>query len=340
MIASQSRIWTPLDFERDGKFVDYLRLPHSTDRSAYGCIQIPIVCIKNAIGPTALLIAGNHGDEYEGQIALMNLARRLTPREISGRVIVLPSANFPAVKAARRVSPVDAGNLNRSFPGSATGTPTEMIAHYISTVLLPMSDIAIDLHSGGLSLDYVRCAIIRPGRTSEEHQELLELLRVFGAPISFVDSSQGGGGGGGATTLNAVARSLGVPTITTELGGGATVSPAGVQLAEHGITRVLKHIGIAPNLAGEERAGTEFMDYAGRDSSIYADADGIFEPAALVGQEVFEGDLAGRLYYIDDPTREPMELRFRKSGRVECRRFPSLTARGDCLYTLMLPTVV
>ncbi|MFU1717858.1 succinylglutamate desuccinylase/aspartoacylase family protein, partial [Bacillus amyloliquefaciens] len=141
----------------------------------------------------------------------------------------------------RRLSPLDNGNLNRSFPGNALGSPTQMIAHYVSDVLLPMADLAVDLHSGGFSLDYVQCAVLRPGRTDEETKQVLELADVFGAPVTFISS---GSTGGGATTLNAVSRELGVPTITTELGGGATLSPSGVRLAEDGVRRLCKHLGI------------------------------------------------------------------------------------------------
>ena len=36
--------------------------------------MIPISMVKNGKGPTALLTGGNHGDEYEGPIALFDLA--------------------------------------------------------------------------------------------------------------------------------------------------------------------------------------------------------------------------------------------------------------------------
>ncbi|MDR7225273.1 succinylglutamate desuccinylase/aspartoacylase family protein, partial [Aminobacter aminovorans] len=143
--AGETRIWTTLGFDRDGKQHDWLRLPFSTDRSAYGVIPIPITCIRNGEGPTALLIAGNHGDEYEGQVALSKLARQLDPLDIRGRILILPALNYPAVVAGRRLSPLDRGNLNRLFPGEANGTPTQMIAHYVSSVLLSMADIVIDL---------------------------------------------------------------------------------------------------------------------------------------------------------------------------------------------------
>src|SRR5207302_483256 len=76
-------------------------------------------------------MAGNHGDEYEGQVALGRLIRELDPAEVQGRIIILPSANFPAAMAGSRTSPLDQGNLNRSFPGDPTGGPTAQIAYYI-----------------------------------------------------------------------------------------------------------------------------------------------------------------------------------------------------------------
>ena len=111
-------------------------------------------------------MAGNHGDEYEGQVALGKLIRSLEPAEVSGRIIILPSANFPAAMAGMRTSPLDEGNLNRSFPGDPYGGPTAQIADYIESVLLPQCDFVFDFHSGGSSLTYVPSALIM-GRASK-----------------------------------------------------------------------------------------------------------------------------------------------------------------------------
>jgi uncharacterized protein len=56
--------------------------------------------------------------------------------------------------------------LNRLFPGEANGGPTAMIAHYIESVLLAMSD-AVDLHSGGcvLSREATAEALAGPRRS-------------------------------------------------------------------------------------------------------------------------------------------------------------------------------
>lgn len=331
-MASESRIWTPIDFERDGKQSDCLRLPHSTDDSAYGWIPIPLICVRNGVGPTALLIAGNHGDEYEGQVALMNIARTIAEEDIQGRVIIIPSLNFPAVMAGCRVSPIDDGNLNRLFPGRAHGTLTEMIAHYVSDVLIPMADLVVDLHSGGRSLSYIPSALIRPGPDPAAHKKLLDLSRLFGAPITFISNGQGGGG---ATTLSATAEQLQIPAITTELGGAATLREPGLSLAEQGVKRLLKDMGIAPQIDTLSPSPTRFMEVPGSDYFLYAPVGGIFEPAAGVGDEVGSGQFAGRIHFPDYPDRDPESVYFPKDGMVACQRFPALTKRGDCLFKLM-----
>ena len=79
-ILMRSPIAAEINYEADGKQTGYLRLLHSVHRSAYGWIPIPIVQIKNGDGPTLLLMAGNHGDEYEGQVASLDLPKTCSLR--------------------------------------------------------------------------------------------------------------------------------------------------------------------------------------------------------------------------------------------------------------------
>ena len=72
-----SPIAPTVDFSVEGVQHGFLRLPYSRDDSAWGSVMIPLTVIKNGDGPTALLTGGNHGDEYEGPIALFDLARSL-----------------------------------------------------------------------------------------------------------------------------------------------------------------------------------------------------------------------------------------------------------------------
>lgn len=332
-MASFTQVWTPLNFEADGKQRDWLRVPFSTDLSGYGVVPIPVICIRNGDGPTALLVAGSHGDEYEGQVTLAKLSREIEAGDVRGRIIIVPSLNLPAVETGKRVSPLDDGNLNRAFPGNPVGAPTAMIAHYVATVLLPMADFVVDLHAGGRSANYLPCALIRSGGSENERNELTELAATFGAPITSISD---GSSGGGATTLSAVAQSLGVPALTAELGGGATLSRSGVRLADQGLRRILKHSGLMPDVETDPASPTRFMRVNGRGAFVYAMRKGIFEPAVELGDLVEEGQLAGLIHTIDHPWQEPEPVAFAEGGMVACRRAPSLTVPGDCLYKLLL----
>ena len=85
-----SPVSATIDFEQDGVQHGYLKLPCSRDDSAWGAIMTPVTVVKNGTGPTALLTGANHGDEYEGPVALAKLCNTLTPEEVTGRVIVVP----------------------------------------------------------------------------------------------------------------------------------------------------------------------------------------------------------------------------------------------------------
>jgi uncharacterized protein len=328
----KSRVWTTIDFSANGVQSDFARVPYSSDKSAYGWIPVPMLCIRGGDGPTALLTAGTHGDEYEGQVALLKLARELAGMQIDGRVILLPALNQPAVIAGRRNSPLDGGNLNRVFPGDPLGGPTEMIAHYVASELFPLADLVIDLHSGGTSLDHLPIALARPGRNDNEARAIHRLLRSFGAPYGVITTGAGGGVG---STLYAAAEARGLPALTTELGSGTTLSAEGLAIAEAGLRRILRDYGITPCLEVSEAPQMKLMRSLGPSGSIYARHAGLFEPLARTGDDVSAGQIACWLHRLDDPLAPPAEYRFTVPGTVTWRRFPILTEAGDALFGLM-----
>ncbi len=334
MAKNTSRISSEIDFNRDGKQVGFLRLPHSVHRSAYGWIPIPVACIRNGEGPRVLVVAGNHGDEYEGQIALATLLRALDVQDVRGRIIFLTSANFPAAMAGMRTSPIDDGNLNRSFPGDPDGGVTAQIAWYIEHVLLPQCDHVFDLHSGGSSLMYVPSGLCRRQADPARMAHALELLKAFGAPASYVaDAPQGDD-----RTLTAAAARQGVAHLGTELGGGGTLTIAALRTAQEGVRRALKLIGaLADSVPVAPAPATKLLQVRGGDYFVYAPDAGLFEPLVELGDEVAAGQPAGRIHFHDTPWREPSVAVFQRAGTVLCKRMPCRTERGDCLFHLGTP---
>jgi uncharacterized protein len=326
-----SRIDSEIDFNKPGKQCGFLRLPLSRHESAYGWLPIPIVCINAGAGPTVLLVSGNHGDEYEGQVALLKLCRRLQCEDVHGRIIILPAANFPAVIAGRRVSPLDSGNLNRSFPGDPDGSPTAMIADYIENELMPLAGFVADLHSGGSSLDYIPSVLAHRTACAAKMEEILATLRVFGAPVGYlVDVPEGGD-----RTLASAADRKGLRYLGAELGGGGTLTPRTAGIAEQGLARFLDHVGVLHQpLTDVPPPPSRILIVEGVDYYAYAPDSGIFEPYVCLGDEVHGGESAGAIHFPDTPWREPSPVYFARDGVVLCRRFPGRTERGDCLFHL------
>ena len=138
-------IFTSIDFDRPGKQQGYLQVPHSYNLAGSANLMIPVTVINHASGPSVLVMAGNHGDEYPGQIAIMKLARDLEPSAVQGKIVLIPCLNMPAAKASTQLSPLDGKNLNRSFPGNPEGTVTEMIADFLTRRLFPIAEVVIDI---------------------------------------------------------------------------------------------------------------------------------------------------------------------------------------------------
>ena len=236
MSAGQSLIWTEVDYDKPGKHVGWLNLPHSVTRSAYGVIQIPIAVISHGTGPTILLMAGNHGDEYEGQIALVRFIRAVDPGAVQGRIIVLPAANLPAALAGTRTSPIDDGNLNRSFPGEPDRGPTAAIAHYIDGVLYPIADALHDFHAGGSSLHYLTFASTRLSGDPDLDRRALAALKAFAPPLAQVWAATPD-----PRLSHAAANVRKVVALGGEFGGAGDVAIEGIELIEAGMRRFLAH---------------------------------------------------------------------------------------------------
>lgn len=320
-------ITTTIDFAADGVQHGYLRVPHSSDASAWGSVMVPFTQVKHGHGRCALLTGANHGDEYEGPIALTKLAARLKAEDITGRVIIIPAMNFPAFEAGKRTSPIDGGNLNRLFPGRADGTLTQKIADYFTRTLLPMADVVLDIHSGGKTLDFVPFAAIHKlGKPDQDALSEAAML-AFGAPYAMYMKELDPTG-----LYDTEAETQGKVFITTELGGGGTTTPESVAIAERGVTNVLRHAGI---LSGEvERHTSQLLDMTADGSFMTSQSQGLLEPCVGLGTGVQAGDTIARVWPMQHTGDEPTVYRAATDGIVAARHFPSLIGMGDCVAVI------
>ena len=323
-------IVTSINYERKGKQQGYLRAPYSYNLAGWANMLIPITVINNGPGPTVLALAGNHGDEYQGQIALMKLARELTPEMISGRLIIVPSMNVPAAKAATRLSPLDGMNLNRAFPGKPEGPVTSLVADYLTRVLFPLADVVIDMHAGGRGLLFYPCSTMHLVADLKQRNAMIDGALAWNTDFVFVGIEIAGSG-----LLPVEAENQGKIVITTELGGGESIPAEVHALIQSGLRNVLTHCGV---LKGEVRT----REHLGKPDTIMvaslhehdyllAPESGIFEGNVSVGKRVEAGELIGSIHFIERPDREPERIVAQSNGFLLAIRAPCLTQQGDCV---------
>lgn len=332
-MAIDSQIFTDIDYDKPGKQSGLLGVPQSTNTSGWATQYIPITVVQNGRGSTVLLFGGNHGDEYEGPVALLKLARELQPEQVQGRVIIVPMLNRPAVEVGTRLSPIDGRNMNRAFPGRRDDTITGMIAHYVTNALFPLADVVVDIHSGGRSAHFLPSVNMHRVADDRQMAEMIRAGMAWAAPYVFIYRDVGGEG-----LLPGEAEKLGKITLGTEVGSASQFGVEMLGITERGIRNVLRLYEVltdepftAPAEPAQVVAATERDDY------LMAPASGIFEPFCEMGDMLTAGQTLGQIHSIEQAQQEPWPVVARTDGMLMSRRAFPLTRQGDCVATLVRP---
>jgi predicted deacylase len=238
--------------------------------------------------PQVVMTAGVHGDEFPPMAALRTLAREIDPARLRGRLTLVPVVNEPAFQRGARTAE-DGRDLARTCPGRDNGTITEQIACSLSQ-LIRTADYYIDLHTGGARLRVTPLAgyMLHPDPTVLATQR--RMARACGFPLVW----------GTDPTLEgrslSVARDANIPAIYTEYLGGTACAASDVEACARACRNVLIELGLldgvpprfSPLVVEDPRPGSGHMQVC-----YPSPADGLFEPAAALGQPVRAGDLLG-----------------------------------------------
>jgi predicted deacylase len=250
--------------------------------------RLPLLAVRGrSTGPTALLVAGVHGDEFEGMAALPQLIAGLDPESMRGTVLALPVCNPFAFAAQDRCSPADLDgvNLARVFPGDPGGSPTHRLAaalFALATRLLRPDGLFADLHSAGTRYRYLTLAGFRdipgPARAASE-----EAARHFGAGQFWRIWDQRG-------MFNAEMTRAGIPTVGIEAPGQGGCHEGDVAIYVTGLRNLLGWRGILNVPAPARNASAPRCP-----TELTAPADGLFLTGRAVGEQVRKGDPIGRI---------------------------------------------
>lgn len=320
----------PLTDPPPGRATGDLCLRWSDNTVPLGVHPVPVITLTGGPGPVVLILGGVHGDEFEGPVAIMRLAETLDPATLAGRLILVPFANAPAAAVSARCSPLDGGNLNRAFPGDPGGGPTAMLADYYETVLIPLADAVVDLHSGGKASVFAPSALATLTGDAALTAANLALAEAMGLPTvwrlgAFNDDR----------SVNSAAARASVPMIAAELGGGGGADPGLAGRAEAGLLRVLAHLGLIGKAPPPpEDANQRHVEMAGLGDVLTAPARGLFDRHVSAGEPVTGGRTVGVLRFPEEPARPPAPIRAPVSGFVLAHTNRGLVARGDLLVQI------
>jgi predicted deacylase len=292
-----------LDLDSPGRRDYWVALEHD---SIWGDHLIPLsVMVGPRAAPHQGLVAfgSNHGNEYEGPVAIKHLLREINPADVLGRIILIPVLNPGAFRAGTRESVLDDGvNLNRAFVEgagvtSALGGITHRIAAFVRQWIWPRVHVVIDLHSGGDVARFALCANYHEIDDPSLSEKIEETARWFGTPFLMIYQDLTPG------LLPSEAERLGKITIGTELGWGRAVCAEGVRHGRQGVLAALIHHG---QLSGQiepiayHKAGTQRkLRMVERDCFTVAPFPGHYEPLVQCGTRVGQGETVGLLHDFD-----------------------------------------
>lgn len=327
----ESPIKASIDLDKDGKFYGTFDVPNPNNQSAWGVVKIPIISIKNGEGPTMLLTGGMHGDEFEGPLALQDLARSTSETNIRGQLIIIPAMNLPAINQSTRLSPIDGRDLNRCFPGDPLGTLTEKISCFVASRLLPRVEYVIDFHSGGRSLDFLPVIIMHDLKNKEQKAATYHAMTLFGGPQALILEELDGGG-----MFDSYCEQQGKIFLTTELAGGNYVNSHALNIAKEGLQRLLLGLEFFTTKASLPVQAERQIVYhvPSHDYYSHAETNGYFEARVNVGEKVKENQVMGYLHDLIHIEKTPRPIVSREKGTVIARRALAASTMGDCLFVL------
>lgn len=279
-------------------------------------MALPVRVVHGAEpGPTAWLNAAIHGDEVGGVEVITRVLAGLDPATVRGTLLAVPVVNVWGFVGGDRFLP-DRRDLNRSFPGSPTGSLAAQIAHLFMTEVVDRCSVGIDLHTASdnrANLPQVRADLDDP--------ETRRLAEAFGAPVMVQARNRAG-------TLRQAAGRRGATVLLYEGGEALRFDAAAISAGVDGVCRVLAAIGMVdgPTAPGQPSVESRTTGW------VRAGRSGILHLAVDLGDRLERRQVLGT---IDDAFGNAVAaVRANRAGTVVGITRSPLVNRGDAVAHL------
>jgi predicted deacylase len=247
--------------------------------------------------PLVVVIAGVHGDEYDGISTCIELVKTLRLKPPEASVLVVPVANLEAYEAQQRHTPIDGLDLNRVFPGNRQGSFSEKLAHLIFDSIISQADLVLSLHGWlqtGAVVDYVEI----PDPASPVHAQCLGIAESAGFKL-VRDTGWLEGRLGAA----AVARQI--PILESEVGGGGILDPENVVRYLDYVTKAIAAASRADGARGRPDTPISHtpISHFRASAAVRCPMAGFWRRVVEEGQAVETGAAIGEVVRLDDLSR-------------------------------------
>ncbi|MEL7311720.1 MAG: succinylglutamate desuccinylase/aspartoacylase family protein [Pseudomonadota bacterium] len=285
-----------------------------TDLYTHTQMSMPVEVVNGKrAGPVLVVCAAIHGDEINGVEIVRRLLTSPSLNRLRGSLIAVPIVNVLGFLNLSRYLP-DRRDLNRCFPGSATGSSASRLANRFCREILRQADVAIDLHTAA-----VHRTNLPQIRVTQGDRKALELAEVFAAPVVVASEVREG-------SLREVALKQEVPIIVYEAGEALRFDEPAIRAGVRGVQRVMRKLGMLP---GRPPKSFGSPVHANDSAWVRAPRSGILARTAPLGARVKRGDLVAT---ISDPVgAEQTDVVSPHNGIIIGRVQLPLVHAGDAL---------
>jgi len=266
-------------------------------------------------GPTLLVSAAIHGDELNGIEIISRVINSKALNSIRGTLVAVPFVNGYGVLNQSRYLP-DRRDLNRCFPGSATGTLASRIAHRFLNEVVAKCDYGIDLHTGAIhrtNLPQIRANL--------DDEETLAMAKAFGVPVLINANLRDG-------SLRQCADEVGVKILLYEAGEALRFDELSIRAGFKGVINVMRHLGLLNRSRSKSAPVEPFV--ARQTGWVRAPDSGFVLHRAQLGDLVAKGEL---LATIKDPFGQTVsDVRSNAEGVIIGKQNIPLAQAGEAMY--------
>lgn len=251
-------------------------------------VMLPVVVTRGAEpGPTVFVSAALHGDEIIGVEIIRRLLRMPALEALRGTLLAVPIVNTLAFLHQSRYLP-DRRDLNRSFPGSKSGSLAARLASLFLREIVDRADYGIDLHTGAIhrpNLPQIRGDLSNP--------EALRLCQTFGIPLLLNSEPTQG-------TLREYTTRKGIPVILYESAEALRFDEVCIRIGVQGVLNVFYELGMLDRPKGTRKPSGEPV-IAKSSTWARSPASGVLRAQATLGDVVETGQVIG---IVGDPLSE------------------------------------